>query len=91
MSEILEELELKYGTKSWVHIDAALYGNVFPFLNEIRGESKKYDFINKKVSSINLSAHKWFGMIVHTSVLIVRKSQVVDPSQKDNEHILKSF
>jgi len=58
---------------SWIHIEGALYGSIFPYLNEIRGENKKYDFLNSKVNSISVSTHKWLGNPIHTGVFIARK------------------
>ncbi|MEO8495548.1 MAG: pyridoxal-dependent decarboxylase, partial [Planctomycetota bacterium] len=55
--------------QSWLHVDAALFGFMLPYLDDVPA----WDFRVKEVSSIAVSAHKFLGCPRVAGILLMRQ------------------
>lgn len=74
LSDILEENEKTFGAKSYIHIDAAIGGMVFPFINQ----GNTNFFVKKNVCSITLDPHKMGYQPFSCGVFLGRKGLLLN-------------
>lgn len=78
-TDILEEQNLEYR----LHIDGAYGGFVYPFSNK----ESNLNFVNPKVSSITIDAHKMLQAPYGTGIFICRKGLIENVLTKEAEYV----